>query len=65
MASGIGFALTGYRRPSKQFALPPWVARSLLLIVLAGYTAFSAGPFVWLASMSLRTTSEISARHYV
>jgi multiple sugar transport system permease protein/raffinose/stachyose/melibiose transport system permease protein len=36
----------------------------LLLILLAGYTAFSAGPFLWLASMSLRTTSEISSNHY-
>src|SRR4051794_28738881 len=44
--------------------LPAWLTRSLLLVALAFYTAFSAGPFVWLASMSLRTTSEISANHY-
>ena len=34
---------------------------SLLVILLAGYTAFAAGPFVWVAIMSLRTTSEIMA----
>ncbi len=33
--------------------------RSLLLIVLSLYTAFAAGPFVWAAMLSLRTTSEI------
>jgi ABC-type glycerol-3-phosphate transport system permease component len=44
--------------------LPSWLLHGLLLVVLAGYTLFSAGPFVWLASMSLRTTSEISANHY-
>jgi len=36
----------------------------VLLCVLGGYTAFSAGPFLWVAIMSLRTTSEISASHY-
>ena len=38
--------------------------QSLLLIALALYTAFSAGPFLWLLSMSFRTTSEISAAHF-
>jgi ABC-type glycerol-3-phosphate transport system permease component len=28
------------------------------------YTAFAAGPFVWVAIMSLRTTSEIMADHF-
>ena len=37
---------------------------SLLLILLAGYTAFAAGPFVWVAIMSLRTTTEIMADHF-
>ncbi|MDQ3026235.1 MAG: carbohydrate ABC transporter permease [Pseudomonadota bacterium] len=36
----------------------------LLLLLLAGYTAFAAGPFVWTAVMSLRTTSEIMADPY-
>ena len=40
------------------------IARSLLLSVLAAYTAFAAGPFVWVAIMSLRTTSEITADPY-
>ena len=40
------------------------VRRSLLLLVLSLYTAFSAGPFVWAAMMSLRTTTEIYRSHY-
>lgn len=35
-----------------------------LLIFIAIYTAFSAGPFVWVASMSLRTTTEIAQNPY-
>lgn len=38
--------------------------RSLLLVVLAFYTAFAAGPFMWAAMMSLRTTTEISRDHF-
>lgn len=37
---------------------------SFLMIVLAGYTAFAAGPFVWAAMMSLRTTTEIHTNHF-
>lgn len=40
------------------------VRRSFLLSVLAVYTAFAAGPFAWLAVMSVRTTSEISDDPY-
>lgn len=40
------------------------IRRSLLLGVLAFYTAFAAGPFAWLAVMSLRTSSEISEDPY-
>jgi len=36
----------------------------VLLLLLAGYTAFAAGPFLWTAVMSLRTTSEIMADPY-
>ena len=61
MASAI---LADDRQRWVRTPLPRWISRSLLLILLAGYTAFSAGPFLWLASMSLRTTSEISANHY-
>lgn len=38
--------------------------RSLLLIALTAYTMFAAGPFVWAAIMSLRTTSEIRLDHF-
>lgn len=40
------------------------LSRSLLLIVLAIYTCFAAGPFAWVATMSLRTSSEISEAPY-
>jgi multiple sugar transport system permease protein/raffinose/stachyose/melibiose transport system permease protein len=40
-----------------------WSKAFLLLPVLL-YTAFSAGPFVWTAMMSLRTTDEIYRSHY-
>src|SRR5688572_7561358 len=40
------------------------VRRSLLLIALALYTSFAAGPFVWTAMMSLRTTTEIHRNHF-
>jgi raffinose/stachyose/melibiose transport system permease protein len=36
----------------------------LLLIGLALYTAYAAGPFLWTALMSVRTTPEISANPY-
>jgi multiple sugar transport system permease protein/raffinose/stachyose/melibiose transport system permease protein len=42
----------------------PLVRRSLLLIGLSLYTAFAAGPFVWVAMMSLRTTTEIHQNHF-
>jgi multiple sugar transport system permease protein/raffinose/stachyose/melibiose transport system permease protein len=38
--------------------------RGLLLVGLCLYTLYSAGPFAWVAVMSLRTTSEISADPY-
>jgi ABC-type glycerol-3-phosphate transport system permease component len=38
--------------------------KSLLLLALVAYTAFAAGPFVWAAIMSLRTTTEIMASHF-
>ncbi len=40
------------------------IARAFLFIALGLYTAFAAGPFLWVATMSLRTTSEISRDHY-
>ena len=43
---------------------PAVVTRSLLLLALTLYTAFAAGPFVWAAMMSLRTTTEIHRDHF-
>jgi multiple sugar transport system permease protein/raffinose/stachyose/melibiose transport system permease protein len=40
------------------------LARLLLLVPVLAYTAFSAGPYVWTAMMSLRTTEEIYRSHY-
>src|SRR4029077_10866816 len=40
------------------------VRRSLLMLVLSLYTSFAAGPFVWAAMMSLRTTTEIHRNHF-
>ena len=38
--------------------------RVALLLGLSLYTAFAAGPFVWAAMMSLRTTTEITRDHF-
>lgn len=38
--------------------------RLALLLFLALYTAYAAGPFAWVATMSLRTTTEIAADPY-
>ncbi|HEV8672856.1 MAG TPA: carbohydrate ABC transporter permease [Methylomirabilota bacterium] len=40
------------------------VGRFLLLLPVLAYTAFSAGPYLWTATMSLRTTDEIHRSHY-
>jgi multiple sugar transport system permease protein/raffinose/stachyose/melibiose transport system permease protein len=40
------------------------MARWLLLVPVLAYTVFSAGPYVWTAMMSLRTTDEIYRSHY-
>jgi multiple sugar transport system permease protein/raffinose/stachyose/melibiose transport system permease protein len=40
------------------------IQKSLLLTLLVAYTAFAAGPFLWAAIMSLRTTTEIMASHF-
>ena len=39
-------------------------ARGVLTAVLALYTVYAVGPMLWLAAMSLRTTSEINLDHY-
>jgi ABC-type glycerol-3-phosphate transport system permease component len=38
--------------------------RAGLAIVIGAYTVYTLGPFLWLATMSVRTTGEISADHY-
>jgi multiple sugar transport system permease protein/raffinose/stachyose/melibiose transport system permease protein len=38
--------------------------RAGLLLLLCAYTAFAAGPFFWVAMMSLRTTTEITRDHF-
>lgn len=40
------------------------IRRALVLGLLCLYTSFAAGPFVWAAMMSLRTTTEIHANHF-
>ncbi len=40
------------------------ITRAFLFVVVALYTAFAAGPFLWVATLSLRTTTEISLDHY-
>jgi ABC-type glycerol-3-phosphate transport system permease component len=40
------------------------LTHGLLLIALSLYTAYAAGPFLWTAMMSVRTTPEISANPY-
>jgi multiple sugar transport system permease protein/raffinose/stachyose/melibiose transport system permease protein len=40
------------------------LGRWLLLVPVLAYTVFSAGPYVWTAMMSLRTTDEIYRSHY-
>jgi len=42
----------------------PRLKQGLLLVPVLLYTAFSAGPFLWTAVMSLRTTDEIYRSHY-
>lgn len=44
--------------------LPRLFSRGALALVLGIYTLYTLGPFLWLATMSLRTTAEISTNHY-
>ena len=43
---------------------PAGLKMAALLLFIAIYTAYAAGPFVWVAMMSLRTTTEIAADPY-
>jgi multiple sugar transport system permease protein/raffinose/stachyose/melibiose transport system permease protein len=40
------------------------ITRTILMLPVLAYTAFSAGPYAWTAVMSLRTTDEIYRSHY-
>ena len=40
------------------------LTRGMLMLPILVYTAFSAGPYLWTAIMSLRTTDEIYRSHY-
>lgn len=54
-------------RPAKQHAWGLWLGhlrRSPLITFLILYTLFTGGPFLWVASMSLRTTPEIFDNPY-
>jgi ABC-type glycerol-3-phosphate transport system permease component len=44
--------------------LPRLFSRGILALVLGIYTIYTLGPFLWLATMGVRTTAEISADHY-
>jgi ABC-type glycerol-3-phosphate transport system permease component len=45
-------------------AVPRAFGRGALTLVIGVYTLYTLGPFLWLATMSVRTTAEISADHY-
>lgn len=44
--------------------MPGLFGRIMLGLVIGAYTIYTLGPFLWLATMSVRTTAEISADHY-
>ena len=50
--------------PAAQRPLPRFFGRGALALVLALYTIYTLGPFLWLATMSVRSTAEISANPY-
>lgn len=41
-----------------------FTSRTILTAIIAFYTIYAAGPFLWVATMSVRTTTEISEDHY-
>lgn len=45
-------------------SLPRLFGRGGLTLVIGAYTIYTLGPFLWLATMSVRTTAEISGDHY-
>ena len=49
---------------SDQMAWKQALPRALILLALSLYTAYAAGPFLWIASMSLRNTQDIFDNPY-
>jgi multiple sugar transport system permease protein/raffinose/stachyose/melibiose transport system permease protein len=45
-------------------ALSRWLRQGGVMAAVAIYTLYSALPFLWVGTMSVRTTSEISAAHF-
>jgi ABC-type glycerol-3-phosphate transport system permease component len=45
-------------------SLPRLFGRGSLIAIIGVYTFYTLAPFVWLATMSVRTTGEISLDHY-
>jgi len=45
-------------------SLPRLFSRGALAAIIGLYTFYTLAPFVWLATMSVRTTGEISLDHY-
>ena len=44
--------------------LQRWLSSGGVMAILVAYTVYSTAPFVWVGTMSVRTTTEISADHY-
>ncbi|MEO0382734.1 MAG: carbohydrate ABC transporter permease [Pseudomonadota bacterium] len=55
---------TGLATPADQHRVSSRLRNLALIIGLALYTMYAAGPFAWVALMSLRTTTEIAADPY-
>jgi ABC-type glycerol-3-phosphate transport system permease component len=51
-------------RDSGAVQMPRLLGRVALGLVILVYTIYTLGPFLWLATMSVRTTEEISRDHY-
>ncbi len=41
-----------------------YLSSGVLMAILVAYTVYSTAPFLWVGTMSVRTTTEISANHY-
>lgn len=64
LPSAINPASVGLTTRRATELLTGWLRQGGLMAVVVLYTLFAALPFGWIATMSVRTTSEISARHF-